>query len=197
MMAVYAGNTSTAGSISPALMQQVNTGLASAGTGFVMTVTPTVVSVGAGNTTSVSVTITDLNNFSQPVQLSCSGLPNEASCTFAMSLIPAGGGTTTLLVGAAAPHNCGSNVPYFVAGSRRGVGIFAAMVMCFFARRRRLLKGVVLALAICIWPLLSGCGGNCTDLGTKPGSYTFTVTGTSTGSPVVTQMQVMKMTVTI
>jgi len=198
MTAVYAGNTDTAGSISSALMQQVNMGLTSAGTGFVMTVTPTVVSVGAGNTTSVSVMITELNNFNQPVQLSCSGLPNEASCTFAASLIPSSGGTTTLLIGASAPHNCGSNVPYFVAGGgRRGIGIFAAMVMLFFARRRRVLKGLVLAGMICVLPMLSGCGGNCTDLGTKPGSYTFTVMGTSTGSPVVTQTQVVKMTVTI
>jgi hypothetical protein len=197
MTAVYAGNTATAGSISPALMQQVNTGLASAGTGFVMTVTPTVVSAGAGNTTTVSVMITELNNFSEPVQLSCSGLPNEASCTFATSLIPAGGGTTMLLIGASAPHNCGSKTPYFVAGGRRGIGIFAVAVMLFFVRRRRVLKGLVLAVAIYVLPMLSGCGGNCTDLGTKPGNYTFTVTGTSTGSPVVTQTQVVKMTVTI
>jgi len=71
------------------------------------------------------------------------------------------------------------------------------MVMLFFARRRRVLKGLVLAGMICVLPMLSGCGGNCTDLGTKPGSYTFTVMGTSTGSPVVTQTQVVKMTVTI
>ncbi len=148
------------------------------------------------------------------MQLSCSGLPAEATCTFATSLIPATGGTTPLTISVAAPHNCGSNAPYFTAqGTRTGLPIFAAAVLLFFARRRRVLKGLLLAAVLCILPAISGCGGNCTDLGVKPGTYTFTVTGTASGSsaiPVtttipgetisngtVTQSQTMTMTVTI
>jgi len=71
------------------------------------------------------------------------------------------------------------------------------VALVFFARRRRMLKGLALAAVICLLPVINGCSGTCTDLGLKPGTYTFTVTGTSTGTPVVTQTQTMTMTVTI
>jgi len=75
-------------------------------------------------------------------------------------------------------------------------------------KRRRLFQGMALAALLGLLPALSGCGnGNCTDFGVKPGTYTFTVTGTSvpSASPVVTtptaspvtQTQSMTMNVTI
>jgi hypothetical protein len=60
------------------------------------------------------------------------------------------------------------------------------------------LQGLAVAAALLLLPALQGCGtGNCTDFGLKPGTYTFTVQGTSTGSPVTTRTQAMTMTVTI
>ena len=79
----------------------------------------------------------------------------------------------------------------------------------FFARkRRRLLQGIAAIAALLLLPALQGCGsGNCTDFGLKPGTYTFTVTGTSTGSVtvvtgsttsgIVTRTQAMTMNVTV
>jgi len=151
-----------------------------------------------GSSTAVSVTVTDLNGFNQPVQLSCSGLPTDAACGFGTSLIAGSGGTTTLQISAAAPHNCGSNTPYFVAGfGRTWVGVVAGVVLACFGWKRRWLKGLVPVLVAVLLLGLSGCGGNCTDLGTKPGTYSFTVTGTSTGSPMVVHSQAMTMTVKI
>jgi hypothetical protein len=43
--------------------------------------------------------------------------------------------------------------------------------------------------------MISGCGA-CTDLGTKPGVYSFNVVGTSTGSTEV-ESQKIPLTVTI
>ncbi len=65
-----------------------------------------------------------------------------------------------------------------------------------WARRRRrlrqLLQGLTLALAFCVLPLISGCGGKCTDLGTQPGSYTLTITAVSNGAnPITTVQQVV------
>lgn len=212
--AAYLGNATTKPSTSVILAQQVNLGIASAGTGFLMSVSPTTFSVGVGSSVSVGVTILELNNFNTPVSLSCIGLPAEATCTFAQSTIPASGGSTPLTVSVAAPHTCGTSTPYFVADSSyRGLPILAGAVLLFFARRRRLLKGLLLAAVLCIVPAISGCG-NCTDLGVKPGVYTFTVVGTagngavpvtvavpSTGNSNVpsttTQTQTMTMTVTI
>jgi hypothetical protein len=42
---------------------------------------------------------------------------------------------------------------------------------------------------------ISGCGA-CTNLGTRPGSYTIQVTGTSMGNSPITVTQTIQITVT-
>jgi hypothetical protein len=201
MTASYGGQGVFSPSVSAVYTQVVNAPLTSAGNGFILQVVPTSISVGVGSSVSVAVTVIELNNFQQPVQLSCSGLPSEATCTFAQPLLPESGGSTQLAIGATAPHNCGSSTPYFVAGGR-GMGLVWLGVTAlglFLARKRsRLLQALMVAAALLILPTLQGCGtGNCTDFGLKPGTYTFTVQGTSTGSPAVTRTQAMTMNVTI
>jgi hypothetical protein len=44
-------------------------------------------------------------------------------------------------------------------------------------------------------PLLNGCGGNCTSLGTPPGTYTLTVTAVSNGGSAQTETQTIVMNV--
>jgi hypothetical protein len=57
-------------------------------------------------------------------------------------------------------------------------------------KRRRRIKGLLVALlTLCGMATLSWCGA-CTDLGTKPGSYTIRVMGTSGASVVTTKVQV-------
>ena len=65
-------------------------------------------------------------------------------------------------------------------------------------RRKALLKGLALSCMLGSLLLsLSGCG-NCTDLGTRPGTYTFTVTGTAQGGPMApTATQKIQLTVTV
>ena len=59
-------------------------------------------------------------------------------------------------------------------------------------KRRRVLKGLVVALiTLCGMASLTGCGGACTDLGTKPGSYTIRVVGSSAGNVVSTRVVVV------
>jgi len=78
------------------------------------------------------------------------------------------------------------------------VWLGATGLVLFLARKRRLLQSLAVAAALLLLPALQGCGtGNCTDFGLKPGTYTFTVTGVSTGAPSVTRTQAMTMTVTI
>jgi hypothetical protein len=209
----YAGTASIAASVSPAMTQIVNASLGSAGSGFLMTVTPSTFTVGAGASVTLGITIVDLNNFNTAVALSCTGLPAESTCTFGTATVPAGGGTTTLQVQVAAPHNCGANSSYFTAqGESRGIRFLALVTFVFFARRRRALKGLLLAAVLCILPAITGCS-TCTDLGVKPGSYSFTVTGSANAGSaapvtvtvpgetvsggVVTQTQAMSMGVTI
>jgi len=61
--------------------------------------------------------------------------------------------------------------------------MLAGVVLLFVpGKRRRGLKGLLIALvAVCGMAALTGCG-NCTDLGTRPGSYTIRVIGTAAGA---------------
>ena len=148
---------------------------------------------------SLSVSVTETGGFAEPVQLACANLPGETTCAFDAAVIPAGGGTTRLTVSPAAPHNCGSNVPYFVAsGSGGKLPWLAGGVVCLLLARRRPLRWLAMVATVCLLPLLSGCGtGNCTDFGVKPGSYSFIVTGTAAGTPETVVSQVVQMTVHI
>ena len=186
--ASFAATSLLAASVSPTLTQQVNA--AGAG-GFLLTVNPSSLQVPIGSSVSVLVTVTPLNGFAQAVSLSCSGLPSEAGCTFANATIPAGGGSTRLTLAAAAPHSCNSNEPYFVASGPATIldALIPTAMMFLLRRRRRLFHGLTMLFALAVLPAISGCSGNCTDLGVRPATYSFTVTGTSAGTPAVTISQ--------
>jgi len=192
-------------SVSPVLTQIVTTSLGVEASGFILTVTPVPVSVGVGRTAILLVTVRDASGFNQPVQLSCSGLPTESACSFVQSLIPAGGGLTTLYLSTAAPHACGTTTPYFL-GSVTPTGRAAILLACLAMlplyrrprlRNRMLTRAILLSIvALCGLAALSGCG-NCTDLGTRPAVYTFTVTAAAQGANAAVQSQAIQLTVTI
>ncbi len=184
--ASYAGDAGSAASTSTAIAETVS-GSVVVGEqdGFSVAVTGST-TVSVGRMTSLLVTVTPQQGFAQPVDLSCADLPSEAACTFAMRTIPSGGGTTTLEVSTIAPHDCGSTTPYFasLAGP-----MMAGMVLLFLPRQRRGWKGLLIALvAVCGIASLTGCG-NCTDLGTRPGSYTIRVVGTAAGGVVTSKVR--------
>jgi hypothetical protein len=173
--------------------------------GYILTVTPTTLNALVGAANPIAVTIQEVNGYSEPVALTCTGLTNEATCTFEPSTVAAGGGTATLYLTPAAPHACGSNVPFFVAsnGMRNvaegGLGLASLLVLLGFTtrRRRKLLQAALLVLALCAMPLLNGCGTvGCTDLGTKPGTYSFTVQAAPTTGPSGQYEGVQSQTVT-
>jgi hypothetical protein len=194
--AAYSGDGSSGPSVSPPLIQQVNYPLTLAPPGYRIAVTPSPVALGVGRTVDLTVTVTAVGGFSAPVTLSCSGLPNEAACTFSENVIPAGGGQTKLSLSTMAPHDCGSNVPYFTGsaslhppsplwgGQPRSIyaaPLLAGVLLLLRRRRRsnRWVKSFLALMLACGLIALNGCGGNCTDFGTPPGSYTFKVNGTS------------------
>jgi hypothetical protein len=169
---------------------------------FAITVTPSPVSAGVGNAAPLTVTVTPLNGFAEGVNLSCGNLPSEASCFFAQAAIAGGGGSSPLLVETSAPHNCNDSAPYFTSGNGGGPGLapfalpaLAGLAAFFLPGRRRWLRALLAAVLLAGATQITGCG-NCTDLGTKPGTYTFQVIGTSTGTGQV-QSQAVTLTITI
>jgi hypothetical protein len=139
---------------------------------------------------SVLIKISPANGFNQQVQLGCTNLPSESACTFGTSMIRAGGGSTTLQLSTMAPHDCGSSTSYY-GSLPYSAPIVAALAMLFVPGRkqRRTLRGLLMALvAFCGMAAMVGCG-NCTDLGTRPGTYTVNVTGTTQGVVPMTVSQ--------
>lgn len=205
--AAYSGAAGN-GSTTPAILASTSTVLTQTvlspiPPSFTLTVSPSPLTVGVGDTGILLVNVQALGGFSQPVALTCAGLPTESTCAFVLPTIPAGGGSTTLQLAVSAPHNCGSSTPYFVSSNSLGTPARIALSTLFgggfllaaIRRRRRLLLGTVFALlvSLCGLSLLSGCGA-CTDLGTKPGVYSFTVVGTARGE---VESQKIPLTVTI
>ncbi len=158
---------------------------------FTLTVSPSSLTIGVGNTGSVTVTVTPTGTFAAAVALTCSGLPSEATCTFVTPTIPPGGGSTLLAIHPEAPHNCGDSAEYFIAGSQGTLSLaLGAATSLLVGWRRRRLRAALFAMALCVLTNLGGCGwGHCTDLGTRPGDYSFLVTGAAAGGTALSHSQ--------
>jgi hypothetical protein len=189
--ASYAGDANSTASVSSVLTETVN-GTVTTVSGFSVSVSGAA-TVGVGGVASLQVAVAPQTGYMQPVQLSCADLPSEAACTFAAKMIPAGGGTTALQLSTAAPRACSvADSETQTAGLPFAGTTVAALIVLFLpGKRRRAIKGLLVVLiALCGMATLSGCGA-CTDLGTKPGTYTIRVIGTSTANVVTTKVQVV------
>ena len=189
--ASYGGDANSVASVSSVLTETVN-GTAATVSGFSVSVTGAA-KVVVGGVASLAVAVAPQTGYMQPVQLSCADLPSESACTFAAQTIAAGGGTTTLQVSTMAPRSCAvADSESQTAGLPFAGTTVAALIVLFFpGKRRRAIKGVLVGLiALCGMATLSGCGA-CTDLGTKPGTYTIRVIGTSAANVVTTKVQVV------
>ena len=193
----YEGDTGASSSSSTPLEETINTSSSSQSSAFALTVTgtPTVM---IGRAVDLLVTIAPKTGTISPVQLSCTNLPPESACTFGMATLPANGGTTSLQISTMAPHSCESDNANSQSAAMPFAGpALAGLFLLFFPRRRsKSAKGLILMLvAVCGMASLTGCGGNCTDLGTRPGDYTIHLVGTSNGTPTVTTKIVLHVTV--
>jgi hypothetical protein len=201
--ATYAGATTAAGSILPgvsnAVMQTVAGAITAEPSGFLMTLSQNPVYVSAGGSAVLTISVVENSGFIAPVTLSCDGVPRNSTCGFAGAVIPAGGGITTLELSTSGPGACGNPSEPYASNRHPGLtglafaGAFLGLLAIPRRRRPRLVRWMVVAwfAGLAGVSTLAGCGGNCTDLGTLPGTYTLSVTGTpgqtstnSTSAPV-------------
>ncbi len=188
--ASYAGDVNSAASVSAVLTETVN-GTGAVASGFSVSVAGSN-TVPVGGVANMTVAVAPQTGYMQAVQLTCTNLPSEATCAFEAKTIAAGGGSTTMQFSAAAPRACSVEATQTAGFPFAGTTVAAFVVLLVPGKRRRALKGLVVALiALCGTASLTGCGGACTDLGTKPGSYTIRVVGSSAGSVVSTPVQVV------
>ena len=174
------------GSISPAA--------AAGAADFAITSTTTNVSVNAGQTADVSVSLDGTNGFNGAVKLACSGLPTGASCTFSPANINLSGtnaATVTVAIATAASSTPAPTNPYSAAlgGSRMVLaGILPLGLLGLAGFRKRLTRTqgalLLLLLGLLIVGGVTGCGGM---KSTAPGS---TTSGTPTPMPTTSQVTI-------
>jgi uncharacterized protein (TIGR03118 family) len=167
---------------------------------FSIAASPATMTISAGQTAMFTVTVGGLNGFNSAVNLACSGLPINSTCSFSnMSPTPASGGTTTSMMTITTSSN-----PYMATqvftGSPNGrmyalllpIPALVLLVMLLFGQRRinrrsrpfwsfRIVATLGF-LVLCAGLLAaSGCGynSNAANNGTQRGTFTVMVTGTS------------------
>ena len=191
--ASYAGDENSSASSSAVLAETVSSTMAGV-SGFSVSASGEAKMV-AGGTATLRVAVAPQTGFAKPVQLSCADLPAEATCTFGAKTIPVGGGTSTLEFSTMAPRSCAvADAESQSAGLSFAGSTVAALIVLFIpTRRRRAIKGLIVALIALVGMVtLSGCGA-CTDLGTKPGVYTIRVIGSAASAVVTTKVQLTVM----
>ena len=197
--ASYAGNAAATPSLSSVFLEVITPASLPTPVSFIIGAGSA--SVETGGSANVLVKVSPENGFNQPVQLTCANLPTQATCTFAANTIAAGGGTTTMKLTTLAPSPCGSTTPYGQTSSLTPTAqnlappLLAGLLIFLLPKRRRALKSLLTLIAMCGVIAMTGCGA-CTDLGTRPGTYTIQITGTSTGSNQITVTQNVQVTVT-
>lgn len=153
---------------------------------FTVAANPTTVSISApGQSGSTTLTITPLGGFSQTLNFNCSGLPSEATCTFAS----AGANSETVTIATTAAS--GWKRPF-----GRGLSIFYAMLLpgvmgLVLPARKRSLRSLLSLLVVLVVLLLwmpacgggsSGGGGGNSNPGTPTGSSNVTITASTAGT---------------
>jgi hypothetical protein len=178
---------------------------------FSITANPTALSISRGQSGTAIFTVTPLNGFNQTVQFACSGLPSEATCVFSpTSVTPNGSAATSqLTITTTAPTSAMLRKNTDGPGSWKGASGVVAVALLLFVlpstRRKRIWKYLamlLLAVTICLSPVL-GCGGGGSsgggqspNPGTPTGTDTVTITASVAGGSSSTQ-HTAALTVTI
>jgi Glycoside hydrolase family 44/Bacterial Ig-like domain (group 3) len=103
----YAGDANNSASTSAAV--SVTVGAAPAAD-YTLAMSSSALSVSAGVSGSLNVTVTPENGFKQAVTFSCAGLPNGGSCTFSPTSVTPSGGATSAMLTVQAPAMTGAIV---------------------------------------------------------------------------------------
>jgi hypothetical protein len=198
--AVYHGDATYAAS---AASTTVTPDVASTLPGFTVTANPATLTLTPGQFGTITLTVTSQNGFSEPVNLSCSGLPGASTCNFNPVVLtpPANGSvtsamqiTTTAVSGAGTNARLGQNGDVWamvIPGALALVGLGALRRKHFGTLR---LLGLVLLLSAGMLGL-SACNVRykyehyqpSPNFGTGAGNYTIVIAAYSTNGTAITQ----------
>jgi hypothetical protein len=150
-----------------------------------------IVTVLSGQSASTQVSVTGAMGYSGTVNLTCNGLPVNASCTFNPAALNLSGGiaqTSTLTVSTKATTTAGIATPW--SGRGRTIlscGIFAGSLLLLWLRRPRPSWMAILLVGVALFSV--GCGGNTSSTAsgnTPSGTYSFSVVATAGATQTTT-----------
>jgi len=148
---------------------------------FTLTAKPATATIYTGEAVNSTITVVPGTGFTLDVALTCSGLPDNSTCTFTPSTVTGGSGTSKLLIQTTAPSQSKTTTAMLERG-RHGWPLLAGLLLFFvpkrFRRRGGIWIGGLLLTAALAASTLTACGGSGTLTGGTPaGTYTVTVTG--------------------
>jgi uncharacterized protein len=148
---------------------------------FSLTAKPASATIYTGEAVNSTITVVPGSGFTLDVALTCSGLPDNSTCTFTPSSVTGGSGTSKLVIQTTAPSQATTTTALLKRGGH-GWPLLAGLLLFFvpkrFRRRGSIWIGGLLLSAALAASTLTGCGSSGTLTGgTTPGTYTVTVTG--------------------
>jgi uncharacterized repeat protein (TIGR03803 family) len=173
---------------------------------YQVSVTPSALTIVAGQSGTAKFTVTPSNGFSSQVGFACSGLPAGAACSFAPSSVTPSGGdpvTSTLTVTTTAtnaalrrPMSSSHNTAYALL-----VVPCLGMIIGIATRRKRPHRGLRVFLMLTLVVLaacFTSCGSrnNAGNPGTPAGTSTITVMGSTSGPNAISQTATLEITIT-
>jgi subtilase family serine protease len=204
VLAAYSGDATYAASKAFAALTITSSGVPD----FSITPATSTVTISAGSTGTVPLTVNGLNSFTGSVTLTASSVTNEGS-SFSINPISLTNtktaGFTTLTIAAfrsnaVSGQSAKSQVPA-MPWSMTGSGLaLAGILFLVLPKRRRFVGALAAVLSIGLFAV-SGCGGGGSapvvqNTNTAPGTYTITVTGSRTsGTTTVTHTATVTLTV--
>jgi len=167
--------------------------LTGGGSDFSLASSPTSASIKAGSPANYNLTIASVGgSFSNAVQLTCSGLPSLATCSFSPTSVTPGSSSspstltikTTAASAALTPLRPAKNQLVYAAWmGLQGLGFFGMMLVGSKPRGKKFAAVIALVLLFAAMLSLSACAGGAgitqSQPGTPPGTYTITVSGAS------------------
>ena len=199
--AVYHGDTAFAASSAGAT---VTADTASGLPGFTVTASPGTLSLSPGDYSTVNLTVTSQNNFSEQVNLSCSGLPDASQCNFSPGVVtpPANGSVITpLQITTTAPSgiNSKNNGLFGRSGTAYALVIPGVLALAGVGALRRKHFGALRVLGMVLLLAagslgLSACNARYSyehyhpspNVGTTAGNYTIVIAAYSTDGTSIT-----------
>jgi uncharacterized repeat protein (TIGR03803 family)/VCBS repeat-containing protein len=171
---------------------------------YQLSVTPSTLTIVAGQSGTATFTVTPLNGFNSQVSFTCSGLPSEATCSFKPSSVTPSGGnptsstvTITTTAASAALRDPGSSSRHLNYALLLPLGIvFGTAVWLKPALLRSRVYSMCALVLLAVGLASCGSSSKPSKSGTPPGSSRITLMASTSGTGATSHTAALTITIT-